>query len=59
MQFGLNIVNYLACGRAPQDCIVVFDEAHIKPTLGYTELTAAAMFGVFSNKLIGSRLILC
>ena len=49
MQFGLNIVNYLACGRAPQDCIVVFDEAHIKPTLGYTELTAAAMFGVFQQ----------
>ena len=48
MQFGLNIVNYLACGRAPQDCIVVFDEAHIKPTLGYTELTAAAMFRCFS-----------
>ncbi len=45
LQFGLNIIEYLACGRDIEDCIVVFDEAHIRPELGYTEISSAASFG--------------
>ncbi len=45
LQLGLNIIEYLACGREPEDCIVVFDEAHIRPELGYTEISSAASFG--------------
>ncbi len=45
LQFGLNIIEYLACGRTPDNCIVVFDEAHIRPELGYTEISSAASFG--------------
>jgi hypothetical protein len=45
LQFGINVIEYLACGRIPQDCFVVFDEAHIRPELGYTELSSAASFG--------------
>ncbi len=44
-QFGLNIIEYLSCGRDPEDTIVVFDEAHIRPELGYTEISSAASFG--------------
>ncbi|MHA1510783.1 MAG: hypothetical protein ACTSRX_03590, partial [Promethearchaeota archaeon] len=45
LQFGLNIIEYLACGRNAEDVIVVFDEAHIRPELGYTEISSAASFG--------------
>ncbi len=45
LQFGLNIIEYLACGRSVDDCIVVFDEAHIRPDIGYTEISSAASFG--------------
>ena len=45
LQFGLNIIEYLACGRDAEDCIVVFDEAHIRPEIGYTEISSAASFG--------------
>ena len=45
LQFGLNIIEYLACERDKEDCIVVFDEAHIRPEIGYTELSSASSFG--------------
>jgi hypothetical protein len=45
LQLALNVMKYLACGRAPEDCIIVFDEAHIRPETGQTELTSAATFG--------------
>jgi len=45
LQLGLNVIEYLACGREAEDCIVVFDEAHIRPELGYTEISSAASFG--------------
>ncbi|MHA1721419.1 MAG: hypothetical protein ACTSWX_01875 [Promethearchaeota archaeon] len=45
LQFGLNIIEYLSCNRDPTECIVVFDEAHIRPEIGYTEISSAATFG--------------
>nr|WP_147663091.1 DUF4350 domain-containing protein [Candidatus Prometheoarchaeum syntrophicum]QEE16212.1 hypothetical protein DSAG12_02042 [Candidatus Prometheoarchaeum syntrophicum] len=45
LQFGLNIIEYLACGRDTDECIVVFDEAHIRPEIGYTEISSASSFG--------------
>ncbi len=45
LDLGLQAIEYLACGRAPQDVIIVFDEAHIRAESGLTPLTSATTFG--------------
>jgi hypothetical protein len=46
LQLGLNIMEYLSCGRAAEDVIIVFDEAHIRLESGAMEYTSAQTFGV-------------
>jgi hypothetical protein len=46
MQFGLNTLEWLSCGRDPEDVIVVFDESHIRPEAGNLDLGSAGSFGI-------------
>jgi hypothetical protein len=49
LQFGLQAIEWLACGRDAEDVIVIFDEAHIRPEAGYREIQSAALFGMFQG----------
>ncbi|TFH29736.1 MAG: DUF4350 domain-containing protein [Promethearchaeota archaeon] len=56
MKMGKQVVDWLACGRSPEDTIVIFDEAHIAPdsptwNLRRTELSSAASFGAVQGYL--------
>jgi len=48
-KFALNIINWLRAGFSPQDCVVVFDEAHIRTETGVGEIKSAAIFGQFQK----------
>jgi hypothetical protein len=45
LQMGVQAMDWLACNRNPEDTIIVFDEAHLRPESGRTELNSAASFG--------------
>ena len=45
LQFGMNVLEWLSCGRDPKDVIVVFDESHIRPESGMMDLSSAGTFG--------------
>ncbi|MHA1675347.1 MAG: hypothetical protein ACTSYI_17180 [Promethearchaeota archaeon] len=56
MKMGMQVVQWLAAGRLPEDTIVVFDEAHIAPdsptwNLRRTELSSTASFGAVQGYL--------
>ena len=48
-QFGLNIINWLSADFAPEDCVIVFDEAHIRPESGINEIKSTSIFGRFQG----------
>jgi len=48
-QFALNIIKWLSADFAPEDCVIVFDEAHIRPESGINEIKSTAIFGRFQG----------
>ncbi len=45
LELAKNVLEWLRCGRSADDTYIVFDEAHIIPESGRTEVNSAASFG--------------
>ncbi len=48
-KFAMNTIKWLSAGFDPEDCVVVFDEAHIRPESGINEIKSTAIFGRFQG----------